>query len=119
MIHFSYSLQLLEAVGALTSEESKKARSRTLAGAYQETVTEQDSMENDVAAALCPDDEDDITSDWDDDFDPSNDVSSAVLKVGYFLNHCTMVFVTHDLISCAKSLNMFDPPLSDVVIGSL
>jgi hypothetical protein len=60
---FVTAIQLLEVIGALTTEESKKAGSQSSTQAYQETVTQQDTSDADCAAASRLDEEDCLDSD--------------------------------------------------------
>lgn len=76
------SIQLLEAIGALTKEESQKAQSRSTKTVYQETVTQVDTDDADKEAA----------AQQHEDFDesatllaPGEGIASAVYKVFFLL----------------------------------
>ncbi|KAJ7702125.1 hypothetical protein B0H16DRAFT_1347658, partial [Mycena metata] len=71
-----YALKLLEAIGALTKEEKRKAKSR--ANAYQDAATEPvDRAQDNMASQL--DDGDDAES-----IKPTSIIGSAVFKVSFF-----------------------------------
>ncbi|KAJ7922441.1 hypothetical protein B0H13DRAFT_2410405, partial [Mycena leptocephala] len=77
-IHLA-ALKLLEAIGALTKDERKKAESR--AGAYQEATTESLSRTQDNHASQGDDDEDEDTT------QPMSLIGIAVFKVSFTLVH--------------------------------
>ncbi|KAK6977766.1 hypothetical protein R3P38DRAFT_2410616, partial [Favolaschia claudopus] len=70
-------IQLLEVIGALTKNESKKAESRSSKQAYQETVTQADTQDADCAAAVRADEDDTETEAQE---NGSDGISLAVFK---------------------------------------
>ncbi|KAK7020976.1 hypothetical protein R3P38DRAFT_2534706 [Favolaschia claudopus] len=77
-------IQLLEVIGALTKNESKKAESRSSKQAYQETVTQADTQDADCAAAVRADEDDTETEAQE---NGSDGISLAVFKLRKIVKH--------------------------------
>ncbi|KAF7370018.1 Transposase-like protein [Mycena sanguinolenta] len=79
-IHLS-ALRLLEAIGALTKEEKKAAKSKSASSAYQDSTTESLSREADEAAGQTEDTEDaELVS-------PDSLIGTAVFKLRKIIRH--------------------------------